>query len=81
MPTGQPSVFFTDNVGKSTSKGAELEANLPGPSDEQKLDVFGGIGYTNAQFKHYTQTSGVSATAIGSPSPRRSPGTPARNTH
>ena len=31
-------------------------------SDErQTLDLFGGIGYTNAQFKHYTQTSGASA--------------------
>lgn len=58
VPTGVPSVFFTDNVGKSVSKGAELEVTLR-PLDN--WDIFGGIGYTNAQFRQYTQPNGVSA--------------------
>jgi iron complex outermembrane receptor protein len=58
VPTGEPSVYFTDNVGKSQTKGAELEATI---RPLENWDIFGGIGYTNAQFRQYTQTNGVSA--------------------
>jgi len=58
VPTGEPSVYYIDNVGSSTSKGAELEATL---RPLQNWDIFGGIGYTNAQFSHYLQPSGVNA--------------------
>jgi iron complex outermembrane receptor protein len=58
VPTGEPSVFYTANVGSSDSRGAELEGSYRITRDWQ---LFGGIGYTDALFRHYTQTNGVSA--------------------
>lgn len=58
VPTGQPSQFYIDNVGRSHSIGFEAEGNY---QLCRFFDVFGGVGFANARFDHYTQTNGVSA--------------------
>lgn len=58
VPTGQPSQFFIDNVGRSHSEGFEVEGNYRVLSS---LNVFASLGFTHARFDHYTQTNGQSA--------------------
>jgi iron complex outermembrane receptor protein len=51
-----PGQFFISNVGAAASTGAELELNArayPG------VDVFGAVGFTNAQFGDGSVSSGV----------------------
>jgi len=51
-----PGEFYIANVGGATSSGVELELNarvLP------NVDVFGGIGYTKAEFKNDSISSGL----------------------
>ena len=58
VPTGQPGVFFVDNVGRSNSKGAELEASI---HPLQGWDIYTGVGFTRAEFRSYIQPNGQSA--------------------
>ena len=57
-PTGQPSQFFIDDVGRAHSTGCEAEGKMHLTRD---LSLFGGFGFSDARFDHYTQTNGVSA--------------------
>ena len=45
-----PGSFFLDNVGESESKGFEVELRAQGG---RNWDLFGGFGYTSAEFKDY----------------------------
>lgn len=51
-----PAQFYIANAGTATSKGFELELNARPVAG---LDLFGGIGYTNARFGSGSMSSGV----------------------
>jgi len=57
LPNPQvPGQFYIANAGQATSKGLEFEVTArPHPG----LDVFGGVGYTNARFGAGSVSSGV----------------------
>jgi iron complex outermembrane recepter protein len=51
-----PGEFYIANVGGATSSGAELEVNA---RVHPNVDVFGGVGYTKAEFKDNSISGGV----------------------
>jgi len=51
-----PAQFYVANAGRATSKGAEVEVTARPLAG---LDVFGGIGYTNARFGSGSVSGGV----------------------
>ena len=55
---GAQSQFFIDNAGRAHSTGFEAEGTV---RPIKGLDLFAGVGFTNARFDHYTQTDGTSA--------------------
>jgi iron complex outermembrane receptor protein len=56
VPTGQPGVFYVDNVGKARSQGAELELTA---RPRTGLEFFGGVGLLDATFDTGSQSGGV----------------------
>jgi iron complex outermembrane receptor protein len=51
-----PAQFYIGNAGRATSKGFELEL---GARPLERIDLFGGIGYTNARFGDGSVSGGV----------------------
>ena len=62
-----PGQFYIANVGGATSSGVELELNA---RVHPNVDVFGGIGYTQARFKDDSISGGVPSVATPSPTRR-----------
>jgi len=50
-----PAQFYIANAGGATSKGVELELNARPIPD---LDLFGGVGYTDARFRSGSRSNG-----------------------
>ena len=51
-----PAQFYIANAGSATSKGVEVELNA---RPRRGLDLFGGLGYTNARFGDGSVSGGV----------------------